>query len=1106
MTKLKTNISYKAISTKATADVAATGVAATITPIEYVELLARSNFSFLQGASHPEEMALRAQELGYKGLALCDLNGLYGVVRAFQAIAYPSSFLAQQEHQLQPFQFIVGAEMQLFEGFSVALLPMNKEGYHQLCRLITLGKREARKTFSSLNLKSLLDHCDDLIILALPPWDLSFLQKLRAKFHDRLFLPVWKDLTWESLNLYNEALHLEQKWGFNLVATQRPFMHSYERKPLHDVLTCIFHGCKLHEAKTRLLMNRERHLKPLHELAQLWRDRPDLLRRSVQIARRLQFDLREIQYQYPQTLPPRGLNTSEYLRELTLEGLSWRYPLGVPSSVFDLAEHELKIIHDLAYEDYFLTLFDICEFARSKQILFQGRGSAANSVVCYALGLTAVDPTKVQLLFERFISAERGEPPDIDIDFDSQRREEVIQYIYQKYGSEHAAMVCTVICYRSRMALREVAKVLGISLAVIDKMIKFMGRDGLKRLMNSPEQAEEWGMTAQQFQLLMQIAGSLKGFPRHLGIHSGGFLIAQRPISECVPVEKASMEKRYVIQWNKDDLTVLKMLKIDVLGLGMLGAIQKCFALLEKHKSIELDLAAIPDEDARTYQMIQKADTVGVFQIESRAQMSLLPRLKPKTFYDLVVEVAIIRPGPIQGGMVHPYIRRRHGQEKVAYAHPDLKPILAKTFGVPIFQEQIMQIASTVAGFTPGEADELRRIMSSSWKKADLMSGLRQRLINGMLQHGISMHYAEQIYQTIVGFASYGFPESHAASFALLTYASSFLKCHHPEAFVCALLNSQPMGFYSPRALVGDAQRHQVIFLPLCLQRSDFDYTLESAAGETLAVRLGFRAIFGLQRKHVERILDQRHHGGPFLNLTDLIRRTDISRSVLLRLAAAGALESLGLSPREALWKIPSLELRNDHLSYALPRENALDWSLVPKEDDWQKVSREYASHGFSVFQHPLALLRPTVLAAIGRDRQLPPLVRALDLERHPQGRRLRLAGLISLVQRPPTAKGFAFVSLEDESGIFNLVLTPDVYEKFRLILAHHPLLIATGRLERAQGVFNLKVEHLAALKWNVAEVQPSQTKDTLVDANLSQPIQTETNSSKTLENGRESL
>ena len=1032
--------------------------------VPFVELLGRSNFSFLQGASYPEEMVLQARALGYRGLVLNDLNGLYGIVRAFQAIEYPSHFVDLGEHATRPFDYHGGAEMQLADRSSVALMSMNKDGYANLCQIITESKRSSAKGFSNLTLDDLGRYADDLLAFALPPWTPENLRRLREIFHDRLYLPVWKDYSWESLEYYRQAQELETA-GFELFATNRPFMHGPERKPVHDVLTCILHKTTLVEAKTRLMPNAERYLKPLPELMKLWADRPDLIYKTVEIAARLQFSLKELRYEYPEIDRPAGLDATQYLRELTVKGMSQRYPMGVPDEVHKMMEHELGMITEMRFEEYFLTLWDVCQFATARGILHQGRGSAANSVVCYALGLTAVDPTKVKLLFERFLSKERGEPPDIDIDFGSERREEVIQYIYQKYGASHAAMVCVVVCYRSRMALRECAKVLGLPPKTIDLIIKYIGREGITRLVEAPEKAREWKLEEKTFQLLIQIAQALIGFPRHLGIHSGGFLIAKRPITECVPVEKATMDDRYVIQWNKDDLNVLKMLKIDVLGLGMLTAIQKCFDMLGK-RGVDLDLYRIPSEDPVTYAMIQKADTVGVFQIESRAQMSLLPRLKPKTFYDLVIEVAIVRPGPIQGGMIHPFLRRRDNLEPTTYAHPDLKPILQKTHGVPIFQEQIMQIATAVGGFSAGEADELRRIMSSSWKKQEMMAGLRQRLINGMLTHGIQLPYAEQVYQTIVGFASYGFPESHAASFALITYASCYLKCHFPAAFVAALLNSQPMGFYSPRSLIGDAQRHKIKFLNVDVQTSEYDYTLEGE-GDSPDVRVGFRAIYGIKDKHVFALVDERHRGGTFRDLSDLIRRTHLSKSCLLQLAAAGALESLGLNPREAMWKIQALSLDPQSLFFGqTPGEDGDGEDGLPRENDWDKLNREYRSQGYSILRHPLGILRPSLERwSLGaRAGGQTPFATAAQIGHFAHGARVRVGGLLSLQQRPPTAKGVAFLTLEDETGLINVVIMPDLYPEVRLIIAHHPLLHVCGTLEKVAGVINIRAIAIKAL------------------------------------------
>jgi DNA-directed DNA polymerase III PolC len=1027
--------------------------------LQYVELLGRSNFSFLQGASHPEEMVTYAQGLGYRGMALCDLNGLYGVVRAFQAIEYPSNFIAQSDDLNRDFKFYCGAEMQLSDGSSVALLPIHKDGYTNLCQIITESKRGSQKTFSNLDLDILQRYNDDLIALALPPWKDDQLLKLREIFEDRLYLPVWKDYTWDSLQLYNQALQLEARYGFELFATQRPFMAEAKKKVLHDVLTCILHKTTLKKAKTRLLTNGERHLKTLPELAKLWTERPDLLQKTMTIANRIQFTLKELHYEYPHAARPPGIEAPEYLRELTEKGLKIRFPQGETPKIRKMVEHELKLIGELRYEDYFLTLWDVCQFAKGRGILHQGRGSAANSIVCYCLGLTAVNPTQVELLFERFISKERGEPPDIDIDFESGRREEIIQYIYEKYGASHAAMVCTVICYRSRMAMREIAKVLEIPLESVELMIKFMGREGLKRLKDVPEKAQDWKIAPQTYELLLRMTMLLISFPRHLGIHTGGFLIAKRPITECVPVEKATMDKRYVIQWNKDDLTVLKMLKIDVLGLGMLTALNKCFEMLKEHKGIELDLYDVPQDDKATYDMICRADTVGTFQVESRAQMSLLPRLKPRIFYDLVIEVAIVRPGPIQGGMIHPFIRRRDGLEPVTYPHPDLEPILKKTCGVPIFQEQIMQIASTVAGFTPGEADELRRIMSSSWKKHDLMEGLRQRLISGMINHGIKIEYAEQIYQTIIGFASYGFPESHAASFAIITYVSCFLKEHHPEVFVASLLNAQPMGFYSPRALIMDAQRHQVKFCPVDVQMSDYDYTLEDGA-----VRVGFRALYGLKEKHIQALIQERKTNGKFHDLMDLVRRTSLNKSTLMCLAAAGAFNSLGVTPREALWKVQSVNVNPASLFFGTSSQDGDEY--LPRENNWQTLQREYGSQGYSLVHHPLSILRPALerWSRWQRERKSAGFTKASQMLDLKNNQYVRVAGLLSLQQRPPTAKGFAFLTLEDETGVFNIILMPKVYEEFRLVVIHHPLLHVYGKLQKVARVIHIKAEIIRPL------------------------------------------
>ncbi|HVK61573.1 MAG TPA: DNA polymerase III subunit alpha, partial [Bdellovibrionales bacterium] len=768
------------------------------------------------------------------------------------------------------------------------------------------------------------------------------------------------------------------------------------------------------------------------------------------------------------------------------------------------ADKELGLIGKLEYEDYFLTLYEICDFARRQNILHQGRGSAANSIVCYTLGLTSIDPIKMGLLFERFISEERGEPPDIDIDFEHARREEVIQHIYQKYGERRAAMVATVVCYRSRMALREVAKTLGMSLKQIDAMVKFMGREGLSRLVEQEQNfhpksqdttstakqrasqhpkvlkapsnvpvfnAEDLGLSRAGFQHLLHLSLELQGFPRHLGIHSGGFVISHEPVIDIVPVESASMNKRFVIQWNKDDVETLKMMKIDVLSLGMLTAVQKCFELLKQHKGIDWNMAQVPQDDEPTYKMIQKADTIGVFQIESRAQMSLLPRLKPNNYYDLVIEVAIVRPGPIQGGMVHPFLKRRAGREKITYAHPKLVPILKKTMGIPLFQEQVMQIAVAVAGFTPGEADELRRVVSSAWKRKAVMEGLRKRVINGMLANEIPQSYAEQIYKTIEGFASYGFPESHAASFALITYISCYFKWNFPDVFACALLNSQPMGFYAPRQIIMDAQRHGVHFLPLDAQLSDYDYTLENDVLDMTpdpskrrhAVRVGFCSIHGLKEEFAQALVNERKRRGEFADLTDLVKRTRLPKAALIRMASAGAFASFGLDAREALWIVQGLIFDESSLFFGEDasldsNRQKQDAAMIPIESDWEKVHREYQTKGLSIEHHPLSILRPLLAQTPHRYSN------GIDVEKAKHRTRLRIAGLMSLVQRPPTASGVCFISLEDETGIINVIISPELYQECRLTIRQYPLLDVEGELQNVDGVRHVKATRIGAL------------------------------------------
>ncbi len=1049
---------------------------------QFIELLGRSNFSFLRGASHPEEMVEQAIKYEYDGIALCDLNGLYGVARGYATAQSPPMFTASLKAK-EGFHYLVGSEITLTDESSLTLIPQNKNGYSHLCELLTLGKRQATKGFSSLTLSQVELHAQDLLCFALPPISKERYETLEKIFGNRLYLPVWRDLTWESQEYCKQAFLLEQKMNAQLFVTQRPFMHTAERKPLFDVLTCILHHTTLDGAKDKLIQNAERSMKSIDEISLLWSDRLDLVEKTVDISKRSTFCLSEIRYRYPRSNIQDHLTPSEYLRQLAEKGAQWRFPQGVPNKVKATLEKELSLIKTLEYEDYFITLKEICQFAEEKKILFQGRGSAANSVVCFCLGLTSVSPVAIDMLFERFMSLERREPPDIDIDFEHSRREEVIQHIYEKYDERHAAMVCTVIRYRSRMAIRETAKVFGISLPKINAMIKFMGRDGMKRLTEDPSVIERFGLPREEWDLFLKMAHQMHGFPRHLGIHTGGFLITQDSITEMVPVEKATMNGRYVIQWNKDDVAALGLMKIDVLSLGMLTCLRKSFDLLKKHKGLHFNLATLPVDDPKTYDMICRAETVGVFQIESRAQMNTLPRMMPRKYYDLVVEVALVRPGPLQGGMVHPYLKRRQGLEKVTYASPLLKPILEKTHGVPIFQEQVMKIVIEAAGFTPGEADELRRIMSSAWRKRSTMDAIHERIIAGFEKNGISKDYGEQIFKTIQGFANYGFPESHAASFALLTYASCYLKCHHPDVFACALLNSQPMGFYAPRTIISEAQQNGVEVLPLSIQESDYDYTLEENSSPTniKSLRVGFCSLYGVPGKITRAIETERKENGPYLNLTDFVRRTSLPRSLLIKLASSGAMECFRLNTRELIWHLESISLDQNSFLWGQPKESLtqMDFTednesaeeheaeILPFESHWDRLRREYDSKGFSVDSHPLSVLR-TYLCAKNQElikNKFVPFMTSEDLKKIPTKRKVRVAGLVAVTQRPPTAKGMCFITLEDEFGFINIVIQPDVYQKDRMSIYGKSLLEIQGQVEKVGHIINVRAVRVLPLQ-----------------------------------------
>ncbi|TCK96983.1 error-prone DNA polymerase [Paraburkholderia sp. BL9I2N2] len=992
----------------------------------YAELFCRSNFSFLRGASHAEELAERAAQLGYSALAITDECSLAGVVRAH---------VAAKEAKLP---FIVGAHFKLVNAdgspaFGLILLAKNREGYGNLSELITLARTRAPKGEYRLTPQDLSRPDKEYRHLLGAPDCLAILVPDFPAKEDVLEAQVeWLDATftgraWVGLVLHQRAMDdihrgavefVARNFDVPVVALGDVVMHVRSRKPLQDTMTAIRVGKPVHECGYDLAPNAEQHLRSRLRLANLYPD--DALAATVDIANRCTFSLDELRYEYPDELVPAGITSAAYLRQETYIGAQRRFPSGIPHKVQEQIEHELELIADLQYEPYFLTVYDIVRFARSQHILCQGRGSAANSAVCYCLGVTEVDPARGNMLFERFISKERGEPPDIDVDFEHQRREEVIQYIYRKYGRDRAAIAAAVSTYRPRGALRETGKALGVDPQIVDVVAKShhwfdTSQDLLKRFAESGLDPEK-----PLIQAWAKLASQLLGFPRHLSQHSGGFVISRGKLTRLVPVENAAMADRSVIEWDKDDLESLGLLKIDVLALGMLSAIRRTLDIVSEQRGERFEMQDIPPEDPATYEMISAADTVGVFQIESRAQMSMLPRMQPRTFYDLVIEVAIVRPGPIQGGAVHPYLQRRQGFEPVTYPSDALKTALGRTLGVPIFQEQVMQVAILAAGFTPGEADGLRRAMAA-WKRKGGLEKYYNRIVVGMQERGYDLAFAESIFEQIKGFGEYGFPESHAASFALLVYASSWLKCHEPEAFLAAMLNSQPMGFYSPSQLVQDAQRHDVRVLPVDVAISGWDSSLEHGAGATRpAVRLGLSLLRGMKDGAAERI-DNARAVRPFESVSDLARRAQLDRKDLHVLADANALASLAGNRREALWQSVAAVPDKDMLAIASTQDETPELGAPSEEHD---IVADYRSVGLTLGRHPLELLRPQLL----ENRLMP----ASTLRTYRHGRLARGCGLVTVRQRPGTAKGVLFVTLEDETGNVNVIVWPSLFERQR--------------------------------------------------------------------------
>jgi error-prone DNA polymerase len=1044
----------------------------------YTELHALSNFTFLRGASHAEELVQQAQTLGYSALALTDECSLAGIARAH---------IKAKELGLK---LIIGSELQLDDGLRLVVLVCNLDGYGNLCELITLARRRAPKGQYQLA-RADLETLTDCLVLWLPGANtqrkdaVHQLAGTQAEAANSALAATWAEQAdwiarhfqgraWIAVELLRgpddaQQLHQLTEIGAQLhlplVAAGDVHMHVRERQPLQDLLTAIRCGVPVAQAGSRLYPNGERHLRTLQRLAYIYPSA--LLAETLVVASHCNFTLDELRYQYPEELVPPGATPTSQLRALTWAGAARRYPQGVPEKVRTLIEHELALIAELGYESFFLTIEDIVRFARSCSILCQGRGSAANSAVCYCLYITEVDPGRMQMLFERFLSRERKEPPDIDVDFEHQRREEVIQYIYTRYGRERAALAATVISYRPKSAFRDVGKALGFTLDQVDRLSGSLAWWDGHHI--SEERLIEAGFDphSRSVQQLQALVTQLIGFPRHLSQHVGGFIIDNRRLSRLVPIENAAMADRSIIQWDKDDLEALGLLKVDVLALGMLSCIRRTLEHINTYYGTALRLQDIPAEDPAVYDMLCRADSIGVFQVESRAQMSMLPRLKPRCYYDLVIQVAIVRPGPIQGGMVHPYLRRRSGAEPVDYPSPQIRAVLERTLGVTIFQEQVMQIAMVAAGFTPGEADALRRAMAA-WKRKGGLEPFKARLHEGMVARGYTAEYAEQIYQMAQGFGEYGFPESHSASFALLAYVSSWLKCHEPAAFCAALLNSQPLGFYGPSQLVQDAQRHGVEVRPADVTVSEWHSTLEpgtktkttaaahmrsratshrkqdSVTSAAPALRLGLHMIKGLSEDAAQRIVAARQQA-PFTDSADFFQRTALGKRDLNCLADANALVQLTGHRRNALWH--TLGKLPDELPLAVNSSPETQIDLLPPSEGENLVA-DYRRLGLTLGRHPLALLRP-------RLRNLK-VVTAEELGNTPHQRGILAVGIVTCRQRPGTASGVMFVTLEDETGYINVVVWNALIERQRRELLGSRLLGVHGIVERKDGVTHL--------------------------------------------------
>ncbi len=1028
----------------------------------YAELQCTSHFSFLRGASSCEELFAEAAKLGIEALAVTDRNSLAGIVRAHEAA------------KTTGVRLIVGCRLDLAGSMSVLVYPTERPAYARLCRLLSLGKKRGGKAQCRLDWSDLVPYGEGLIAVLVPdeaddPCALR-LRRLSEAFRDRAYLAL------TLRRRPNDALRLHElsnmaAWaGVPTVVTNDVLFHVPSRRILQDVVTCVRHNCTIDDAGFRRERHADRYLKPPDEMARLFGRYHEALACTLAIAERCRFSLDELAYQYPEEATMRGLTPQQALEKLTFEGAAERYPEGLPGKVAAILKHELRLIETLKYAPYFLTVNAIVRFARSRDIICQGRGSAANSAVCYVLGITSIDPERNDLLFERFVSEERREPPDIDVDFEHERREIVMQWVFETYGRDHAALCSTVTRYRAKGALRDVGKALGLPedlIKLLSSQVWGWPAEGIEE-----KHAEDLNLNPgdRRLRLALDLARQLIGAPRHLSQHPGGFVLTRDRLDELVPIEPAAMKDRQVIEWDKDDIDALRFMKVDCLALGMLSCMKRGLDLLAGHKGIELDLATIPAEDPKTYAMIRKADTLGVFQIESRAQMAMLPRIKPRTFYDLVIEVAIVRPGPIQGDMVHPYLRRREGKEDVVYPKPELEKVLGKTLGVPLFQEQAMRVAIACAGFTPSEADQLRRSMAT-FKHTGGVSKFRDKLIAGMVANGYEQDFAEKTFKQLEGFGSYGFPESHAASFALIAYASSWLKCHHPDVFCAALLNAQPMGFYAPAQIVRDARDHGVEVRPVCVNASRWDCTLEPAGSEDrFAVRLGLRMVRSLANADAAAIVAARADWH-FASVDDLWRRAGVPSASLVRIAEADAFRpSLRLARREALWAIKALP---DEPLPLFAAASVREAKTVPEFSEpavalrpmtaGGEVVEDYGHVGLTLRSHPVSFLRGDL-----RRQRIVPCADAMQAR---DGRWLKAAGLVLVRQMPGSAKGVMFITIEDETGIANLVIWPKVFEKQRRVILSARMMAVHGRIQREGEVVHLVAHKLTDLSPALASV-----------------------------------